>query len=60
MEIIRRANTPDGLPATQADLIRDMLQWFVETEGKEPAESAVKSRISKIYKYMDEAKNHTR
>ena len=57
LEIIRRANTPDGLPTTQAELIRDMLEWFTASEGKEPAESAVKSRISKIYRYMDEAKN---
>lgn len=59
MEIIRRANLPDGLPETQADLIRDMLSWFQTTAGHEPAESAVKSRISKIYKYLSEAKNRS-
>lgn len=57
MEIIHRANCPDGLPETQADLIRDLLQWFSNTYGNEPAESAVKQRISKIYKYLKEAKN---
>lgn len=57
MEIIRRANLPDGLPETQADLIRDMLVWFLDTSGREPAESAVKQRISKIYAYFREARN---
>jgi hypothetical protein len=56
MEIIRRANLPDGLPDTQADLIRDMLAWFLDATGREPAESAVKQRISKIYAYLREAR----
>jgi hypothetical protein len=59
MEIIRRANLPDGLPEKQADLVRDMLAWFQTTYGQEPAESAVKSRISKIYRYLSLAKNQT-
>ncbi len=54
-EIIRIANTPDGLPETQADLVRIMLQWFSETAGGEPAESSVKARISKIYRYLNKA-----
>lgn len=57
MEIIYRANHPDGLPPTQAELMRDMLAWFQERCGAEPAESSVKSRISKIYNYLDLAKN---
>jgi hypothetical protein len=56
-EVIRRANSPDGLPETQAELIRDMLLWFSDTYGVEPAESAVKQRISKIYNYLKKAKN---
>jgi hypothetical protein len=59
MEIIRRANLPDGLPEKQAYLVREMLEWFQVTCGQEPAESAVKARISKIYKYLDEAKNRS-
>lgn len=59
MEIIRLANTPDGLPETQAELVQIMLLWFNNTYGKEPAESSVKSRISKIYKYLREGKNPT-
>jgi Fission yeast centromere protein N-terminal domain len=57
LEVIRRAHHPDGLPPKQADLVQDMLSWFSETYGKEPAESAVKARISKIYKYLDEDRN---
>ncbi len=57
LEIIRKANTPDGLPEKQADLIKEMLTWFRNTFDSEPAESAVKGRISKIYQYLAEAKN---
>ena len=57
MEIIQRANMPDGLPEKQADLVRDMLAWFQRIHGREPAESAIKDRISKIYRYLREAKN---
>lgn len=57
MEIVRRANLPDGLPEKQADLVRDMLSWFQTAYDQEPAESAVKARISKIYKYLGQVKN---
>ena len=57
VEIIRRANQPDGLPGTQAELVRDMLAWFQLTYGREPAESSVKERISKIYRHLAEAGN---
>jgi len=57
LEIIYRANQPDGLPGAPADLIRDMLSWFQTTFGREPAESSVRDRISKIYKYMADRKN---
>jgi hypothetical protein len=57
LEIIHRANQPDGLPETPAELIRDMLAWFQTEFGREPAESSVRERISKIYRYMAERKN---
>lgn len=59
LEVIRIANTPDGLPETQIELVRAMLDWFVETQGTEPAESSVKARISKIYNHLDKAKNQS-
>jgi hypothetical protein len=49
--------TPDGLPDSQAELIRDMLQWFADTYEAEPAESAVKQRISKFYNYIKKGNN---
>ena len=49
IEIIRIANSPDGLPETQAELIEHLLQWCENTWGKQPADSSVKSRVSTIY-----------
>ena len=49
IEIIRIANTPDGLPERQAVLIEQMLEWCREKWGREPAESSVKAKISSIY-----------
>jgi hypothetical protein len=49
IEIIRIANSPDGLPESQAELIEQLLQWCENTWGKQPAESSVKSRVSKIF-----------
>ncbi|MBX9454964.1 MAG: hypothetical protein KL863_02425 [Rhizobium sp.] len=57
LEIVHRANSIDGLPEKQADLVREMLSWFGNTHEKEPAESAVKARVSKIFRYLDKAKN---
>ncbi|MEQ1942336.1 hypothetical protein ABMA32_07915 [Mesorhizobium sp. VNQ89] len=57
LEIIHRANQPDGLPERPAELVRDMLAWFQAESGKEPAESSVRERISKIYKYMADRRN---
>ena len=48
IEIIRIADL-DGLPDKQSELKERMLQWCEDTWGKQPAESAVKSRISQIY-----------
>jgi len=48
IEIIRVADL-DGLPEKQVDLIGDMLQWCENTWGRQPAESSVKDRISRIY-----------
>lgn len=49
IEIIRIANTIDGLPDSQAELIKELLQWCRDNWNKEPADSSVKSRVSKIY-----------
>ncbi len=49
IEIIRIANTPDGLPEKQSELIGTMLQWCEDTWGRQPAESGAKKKISQIY-----------
>ena len=49
IEIIRIANSPDGLPETQSELIERLLQWCENAWGKQPADSSVKSHVSKIY-----------
>jgi len=49
IEIIRIANSPDGLPVKQSELIGAMLQWCESTWGKQPAESAAKAKVSGIY-----------
>jgi hypothetical protein len=48
IEIIRIADL-DALPETQSELISTMLNWCEQTWGKQPAESSVKARISRIY-----------
>ncbi len=56
IEIIRIADL-DGLPDKQSELKERMLQWFEDTEDKQPAESSVKSRISNIYNKLGRVKN---
>ena len=48
VEIIRIANL-NSLPETQSELVSDMLERCERTCGKQPAESSVKARISRIY-----------
>ena len=49
IEIVRIANTPDGLPEKQSELIKGMLQWCENTWGKQPSDSMAKEKISTIY-----------
>lgn len=48
LEVIRYADL-NNLPDSQAELVRHLLGWFSDTFDKEPAESAVKAFVSKIY-----------
>jgi hypothetical protein len=54
-EIIRLANTPDGLPEKQSDLVQIMKEWCQEEWGDEPSDSLVRDHISKVYN--DPARN---
>jgi hypothetical protein len=59
LEIIRIADSRDGLPDRQVDLVKRMLEWFGKTQGREPAESAVKKKISKIYNGLGKVRSST-
>ncbi|MBV9630365.1 MAG: hypothetical protein JO230_19895 [Xanthobacteraceae bacterium] len=50
VEIVSRANHLDGLPESQAELVRDMSLWSQYEWGEEPSESLIKEKISPIYK----------
>ncbi len=52
IEVIRIANTSDGLPTTQSELERKMAQWFVNRYDKEPGETTLKDRVRRIYKHV--------
>lgn len=54
-EIVRIADL-DGLPERQADLERQMLNWFEQETGGRPSESTVREPIGKLYRYR-EARN---
>lgn len=47
-EVVRIANTPDGLP-DRAPLTRQMAQWCVNTWGDQPSDSVLRDWISKIF-----------
>jgi hypothetical protein len=56
-QIVLIANTPDGLPETQAELEREMAQWCIDNNWpSEPSESHIRSKISPIYQALTKAK----
>jgi hypothetical protein len=56
-EIAKIAHHPDGLPDKQADLEKKMSQWCINTWDKQPSESLIRDKISKIYQSIKKAKN---
>ncbi len=40
------ANTPDGLPESQAEIERLVAAWFRDTVDAEPAESLIRNHVS--------------
>ena len=56
-EVIRIANTADGLPESQADLVRTMSDWWQTKLGDEPANSSLREKISLIYRHINDADN---
>lgn len=49
IEVAHLANTPDGLPETQASLVDHLETWFEDTVGNSPARSSIEERISRLY-----------
>ncbi len=53
-EVVRIANTPDGLPQKQADLEKRMLNWCQRSWGDEPGLSTVREMLNKLEPYLGE------
>jgi hypothetical protein len=51
-EIIRIANSPDGLPDKQSELEVIMLDWCSLEWGDAPGESTVRHKVSHIYQHL--------
>ena len=51
IEAVRLADM-DGLPDSQADFVRHMLDWFERTRGAAPVDSQVKEKASKLYRTL--------
>ncbi|WP_146201963.1 hypothetical protein [Teichococcus aestuarii] len=49
VEVVRLANTPDGLPETQAELHRIMMDWCMNSWNNTPADSEIRKRLSRVY-----------
>jgi hypothetical protein len=50
-EIVRRANSIDGLPKTRADLQRELAQWCVDHWGAEPSDSQMREYLRRWTPY---------
>ena len=53
LEIIRIANSPDGLPVTRAKLAEIMRSWFVDQYDDHPGDTTLEDRIRPIYQYLE-------
>ena len=53
LEIIRIANSPDGLPDTRAELAKIMQDWFIDQCDDHPADTTLADRIRPIYQYIE-------
>ena len=51
-EVVAVANKPDGLPKTQADLERHMLDWCQEHMEDPPGETATREKVREIYRHV--------
>lgn len=49
VEVVIRADSPDGLPESRAEMERDMAEWCKETWGRSPGKTWLKIRLRPIY-----------
>lgn len=47
----------DGLPKSQAEMVRKLQDWFISQVDNHPAESEIKKRVSKVFRAIREAEN---
>ena len=47
----------DGVPSTQAEMVRKIQEWFVQQVDAVPADSEIKKRVSKLFRVIREAEN---
>lgn len=47
-EVVKIANTPNGLPETQAELVDKMAEWCSQKWGDEPGVSTIRKKIALI------------
>ena len=47
----------DGLPKSQAEMVRKLQDWFISQVDDHPAESEVKKRVSKVFRAIQAAEN---
>ena len=50
IEVIRIANTPDGLPEKQSALEKHMMSWCQQHWAESIGESTVRERVRRIYR----------
>lgn len=47
----------EGLPDTQAELVRKLQSWFLESTGEEPSDSSIRERTTKVFKALGPSEN---
>lgn len=50
---------PDGLPESNAELVRLIASWFIEQNGDEPAESSLKEHAGLVLKEIDNVRRES-
>lgn len=54
IQVVRIANTVDGLPPRLGELERVMQEWCLENWGREPQESQIREKLTRLYRESGE------